>query len=314
MGVMLVTGGAGFIGSHIVTALLERGETVRVLDDLSSGKMSNLAGLEIDLQLGDIRDPDAVKKAFQNVSHVFHHAAMISVPASMDDPMGCYQANLIGSINIFQQAAKSGVERIVCASSCAVYGDGHGALNESTPPHPLSPYADSKLAMENAGRLYTQTFGVPVTSLRYFNVYGPRQDPNSPYAAAIPIFINAMLAGEAPTIDGDGGQTRNFVYVEDVVRANLTAAAAAVETSGDVYNIGGHGSISILELVSAIRDLLPESPAWEFGPPRKGDILHSAADIRHAESALGYRPLIALEDGLKDTVQWFMANSPQVKV
>jgi nucleoside-diphosphate-sugar epimerase len=304
--ISLVTGGAGFIGSHLVRTLLERGDQVRVLDNLSTGRSENLAGLNIELIEGDIRDLDAVRKAVSDVSQIYHLAAHVSVPASMEDPLECYAINLIGSLNVLWTAQQIGASRVVLASSAAVYGDINDKVNESTVPRPLSPYAGSKLAMEQAGQLFTTTYGLATVSLRCFNVYGPRQSPDSPYAAVIPIFIREILAGRPPTIYGDGEQTRDFVFVEDAVRA-LLLTSERDEAVGNIFNIGGGTSVSIHDLVYTLQQLIPDSPAPIFGPPRIGDIRFSQADITRAESALGFHPTIDLKDGLKSTVEWFQS-------
>ena len=309
----LVTGGAGFIGSHLVRGLLARGDRVRVLDNLSSGDRRNLDGLDVEFVEGDIRDRATVSRALQGVETVFHLAAMISVPESMADPRTCYDVNVIGSLNVLWGAHQAGVRRVVLSSSCAIYGDVAGPADEQAPVRPLSPYAASKLAMEEAGRLFTNAYGLPTVSLRYFNVYGPRQSPASPYAAVIPLFIQAMLSGQAPTINGDGRQTRDFVFVDDVVRANLLAAERE-GAAGGVFNVSGGRSVSILELTSSLQEIIPNAPAPGFGPPRSGDVRFSAAVLSQAERALGYRPVVGLKDGLKGTVEWFRAaGSPNTR-
>ncbi len=304
---IVVTGGAGFIGSHLVERLTELGHRVRVLDNFSSGRVENLAGLTVEVLEGDVRDEAAVRRAMKGAELVFHLAAMVSVPQSMEDPLACYAANLSGSLNVLWQARAAGAKRVVLASSCAVYGEAQPPLKEETPTVPLSPYADSKLAMERAAQLFTRAYGLPTVCLRYFNVYGPRQTPDSQYAAVIPQFIARMLAGRAPQIHGDGCQTRNFVYVEDVVRANLLAAEAEAAVGG-VYNVAGARSVSVLELAQTLRRLIPGAPEWVHGPPRAGDIRHSDADLNAAARALGYRPQIDLEQGLQRTVEWFEAS------
>ena len=303
----LVTGGAGFIGSHIVRGLLHRGNHVVVLDNLSSGRRSNLKDLEVEFIEGDIRDKDVVEKAMRAVDVVHHHAAYVSSPASLEKPEECYEINLIGSVNILNAARESGVRRVVMASSAAVYGEAEGPVREEDGADPGTPYAASKLAMEEAANLYTTTFQVPTTCLRYFNVYGPRQSLESTYAAAIPIFITAMLAKEPPTIYGDGGQSRDFVYVDDVVHAN-NLASDTEGSEGGVFNIASGDSISIVNLVEILSGLIPEAPEPVQAPPREGDIYASLANISYAERALGYRPRIDLEDGLKLTVQWFQSE------
>ncbi len=300
----LVTGGAGFIGSHIVRGLLKRGDHVVVLDNLSTGRRSNLDDLAVEFIEGDIRDRDVVRRAMHAVEVVHHHAAYISSPGSLEEPEECYEINLIGSVNVLAAARRAGVRRVVMASSAAVYGEAEGPVGEQDGADPGTPYAASKLAMEGAAALYTRTFQIPTICLRYFNVYGPRQSLESAYAAAIPIFITAMLGKESATIYGDGGQSRDFVYVEDVVHANILASEVR-GSEGGVFNIASGDSISITNLVTTLAGLMPEAPEPVYAPPRDGDIYTSSANIRYAERALGYRPRITLEDGLKHTVQWF---------
>jgi len=307
MAKVLVTGGAGFIGSHIVRDLLDRGDQVRVLDNLSTGSKANLAGLNIDFIEGDIRDAAVAQESIKNVDAVFHLAAFISVAGSMEDPLACYDANLNGSLNVLMQADKAGVRRVVLASSAAVYGESESTVDENHPPTPLSPYAASKLAMEQAAKLFSQSFNLETVCLRFFNAYGPRQSPDSPYAAAIPKFIQVMSAGEPVTIHGDGRQTRDFVYVGDIVNAMLLAADGE-SIDGRVFNIAGGNSVSINKLVETLQRFFPEIPDPVFGPPRQGDLLFSEADISLAERALGYRPRIDLQAGLGITVEWFRAN------
>jgi nucleoside-diphosphate-sugar epimerase len=302
----LVTGGAGFIGSHLVRALLERGDQVRVLDNLSTGRRENLAGLNIELIEGDVRDLGTVRQAVSGVNQIYHLAAFISVQASMEDPLDCYAVNLNGSLNVLWAAHQAGVSRIALASSAAVYGDIEERVDESIVPRPLSPYAGSKLAMEQASQLFANISNLPAVSLRCFNVYGPRQSPDSPYAAVIPIFIREMLEGRPATIHGDGEQTRDFVFVEDVVKAFILATEME-ENLGDVFNIGGGTSISILDLAYTLQQIIPDSLEPIYASPRLGDIRFSEADITRAESALGFRPTIDLKDGLESTVEWFQA-------
>jgi UDP-glucose 4-epimerase len=302
---VLVTGGAGFIGSHLVRALLARGDDVRVLDNLSTGRRENLVDLPAELLVADLGEADQVRAAMRGIEVVFHLGAMISVPMSIENPAGCYQTNVLGSLHVLEAARREHVRRVVLASSCAVYGDHDGPVTEDAAPHPGSPYALSKLAMEDLARLYTSALGVATVSLRFFNVYGPRQDVHSPYAAVIPLFIQALLGGGAPTIHGDGGQLRDFVFVDDVVAAILLAAQATA--SGEVFNIGRGQSRTLLDLVEALRRLVPGSPDPVFGPPRAGDIRSSAADIGRATKALGYRPAYDLHQGLQATVEWIRA-------
>lgn len=304
---VLVTGGAGFIGSNLVRALLENENLVRVLDNYSTGKKENLTDLDIDLVVGDIRDPEIVRKVVHGIDTIFHLAAFISVPASIEDPLACYEINLMSSVNLMWAAYQAGVNRVVLASSSAVYGETEHVVDEASPCHPLSPYAASKLAMEQVAKLFTHSYELPTVSLRLFNVYGPRQSPDSQYAAAIPLFIQALQSGQSPTIHGDGKQTRDFVFVGDVVRAILLAAERD-EAVGGVFNIGGGKSVSILELVQPLQRIFADGPQPVFSPPRPGDIRFSEADISLAERSLGYRPMIDLEEGLKVTVQWFLED------
>jgi len=306
---VLVTGGAGFIGSHLTRALLARGDEVRVLDNLSTGSEVNLEGTQARVIVGDIRDPDVVQAAVRGAELVFHEAARISVAESMGAPLSFYETNLIGSLNVLWAAHEAGVRRVVMASSAAVYGEVDGQVKETDPTNPVSPYAASKVAMEKAGRLFAEAYGLSTVSLRYFNVYGPRQSPDSPYAAVIPIFIREMLAGAPVTIHGDGRQSRDFVFVEDVVRANLLAAEMA-EADGSVFNVAGGQSISIQDLAQALRRVIPGAPQPVSGPTRPGDIRFSAAGLHRAEQALGYRPATVLERGLQQTVEWFRAGRP----
>ena len=307
MRTVLVTGGAGFIGSHLVQSLCARGDQVRVLDDLSTGRKQNLEGLDVELCVGDLRDQGAVQEAVAGVELVFHLAAMVSVPGSMENPLHCYDVNVNGTLNVLWEAYNAEVEKVVLASSCAVYGDTSKVSGETDPVKPLSPYAGSKMAAENVATMFNRTYRLPTVSLRFFNVYGPGQRVDSPYAAVIPIFVDALLLSSPPTIYGDGHQTRDFVFVSDVVRANLLAAEVD-GPSGEVYNIAGPASISILQLFEILKDIIPNSPEVNFAPTRDGDIMHSRADKKKAQAALGYRPEIALEQGLQHTVQWYKSE------
>jgi len=302
---VLVTGGAGFIGSHLVRALLARGDDVLVLDNLSTGARANLADLPVELLVADLGEADPVRAATRGVDTVFHLGAMISVPASLENPASCYRTNVLGSLHVLEAARREQVRRVVLASSSAVYGDHDGPVAEDAASRPMSPYASSKLAMEDLARLYTSAMGLQTVCLRFFNVYGPRQDVHSPYAAVIPLFIEGLLDGRPPTIHGDGGQSRDFVFVEDVVQAMLQASQAAV--AGQVFNIGQGQSRTVLELAEVLAALVPGSLAPVFGPARAGDIRTSAADIGRATKALGYRPAWDLHQGLQATVEWIRA-------
>lgn len=278
---------------------------MRVLDNLNTGRREDLDGLAIEWHLADVRDFDAVRRAMEGIEHVYHLAAVTSIVETMADPLTCYAVNLIGSLHVLQASQEAGARSVVLASSAAVYGNAGRIVGEDAPAAPLSPYGASKLAMEGAARLYAQAFGLPSVCLRFFNVYGPGQSGASPYAAVIPRFIEKVLAGATPTIDGDGSQTRDFVFVEDAVRGLLLASERA--HGGEVFNIGGGGAVSIVELYEVLRRLVPGVPQAGFGPPRPGDIRHSAADIHAAQTSLGFRPQVSLEQGLRMTIEWFRA-------
>ena len=301
---VLVTGGAGFIGSHIVRALLERGDHVRVLDNFSTGKRENLAGLDIELIEADLRDASRVTQACRGVETVFHQAAFVSVPQSMKEPVDCFDVNVTDTASLLQAAHKYGVRRVVFASSAAVYGDSDALpLDEETPLRPLSPYAASKSVDEIYGQLYTTSFGLEVVGLRYFNVYGPRQSPDSQYAAAVPIFIRRLLENKPITIFGDGGQTRDLIFVGDVVRANLMAAVHP-SAPGQVFNICTGLETRINDLIEILQDLFPSAPMPEFAEPRAGDIYRSIGSPQKAADLLGFRAGVSLAEGLRQTVEW----------
>jgi len=299
----LVTGGAGFIGSHLVHALAGRGVPVRVLDNLSTGNRANLEGTPAEVIVGDVTDPAAVAAAAEGAEVVFHLAAMISVPESMVDPVRCYRENVQGSLHVLEAARRVGARRVVLSSSCAVYGAADHPSGETDDLQPGSPYAASKIAMEHLGRLYSGVYGLSTVSLRYFNVYGPRQSPTSPYAAVIPAFARALLDRRAPIIHGDGQQSRDFVYVADVVQANLLAAEAG-EPVPAVVNVGTGHAVTIRRLAVLLAEVLPGAPAATFAPPRAGDLHASCSDPRLAWEALGFRPAYDLQRGLTHTVEW----------
>ena len=302
----LVTGGAGFIGSQIVRSLAGRGERVVVLDNLSTGIEENLEGVpgKISLLVGDIRDAGAVKKAMKDVEYVLHQAALSSVPRSVGNPMDTDDNNTRGTLNVLLCARESGVKRLVFASSSSVYGDSPVLPKaESQAPNPMSPYAISKLVGELYCRVFYQLFGLETISLRYFNVFGPRQDPASEYAAVVPIFIKALLSGKRPAIYGDGRQSRDFTYVSNVVDANLAACRAPA--AGNVYNIACRKRTSVLELYNMIAGIIGSDAKPVYGSKRPGDIMHSFADISLAKDELGYEPLVGIEEGMRKTVGWF---------
>jgi len=303
---VLVTGGAGFIGSHLVDGLLDRGARVRVLDDLSTGHRENLAHCadEIDLIVGDIRDLPTCHRACEGVSVVFHQAALGSVPRSMADPSTSIDVNIGGTTNMFAAARDAKVRRVVYASSSSVYGDSTiMPKREGQEGLPLSPYALSKKVDEQLADLFTRCFGMEIIGLRYFNVYGPRQDPNGPYAAVVPRFFAACRAGRSPTIYGDGLQSRDFTFVGDVVRANLLAASAPRSSCGRAYNIGAGGTTSVKELAETICRITacPASPVHE--PPRAGDVPFSQADTTDARERIGFVAKVTLSEGLALTAK-----------
>ncbi len=302
----LVTGGAGFIGSHIVRTLLGQGAHVRVLDNFSTGKRENLHGLDGDLEVieGDLRDASRVTEAVRGVEIIFHEAAFVSVPQSMDEPQDCFDVNVTGTSSLFESARRAGVRRVVFATSAAVYGDSTAMpLNEETPLRPLSPYAASKRVDEIYGQLYTNSFGLDVVALRYFNVYGPRQRPDSQYAAAVPIFIRRLLDGQPVTIFGDGGQTRDLINIRDVVQANLVAAQHP-NAPGQVFNICTGVETRLLDLLEVLFDLFPNFQPPVFAAPRAGDIYRSIGSPQKAADVMGFRARVSLADGLKEAVEW----------
>jgi UDP-glucose 4-epimerase len=305
----LVTGGAGFIGSHLVEELLRMGASVRVLDNFSSGKRENLKAFHGDLEIleGDLRDEEAVKAAIRDVELVFHLAAFISVPQSMVDPEECFAVNVAGTIKLLEAARRAGVHKIVLSSSTAVYGNPDTfPTGEEAPQRPLSPYALSKQVNELYARLYTQTFNLPVTALRYFNVYGPRQRPDSDYAAAISIFTRRLVNGEPITIFGDGKQSRDFIFVKDVVRANLRASES--DSAGEVFNVCTGCETSLLDLLETLSEVFPRQPEVRFKAPRPGDIYRSKGDPEKAAAILGFRASTSLTSGLAQTIQWMKSK------
>jgi nucleoside-diphosphate-sugar epimerase len=310
----LVTGGAGFIGSHITQALVGRGDRVRVLDDLSSGRRENLAGLEgVELQVGDIRDPKTCAAAVAGVDGVFHEAAQVSVPSSVEDPEFSYAVNVTGTLGVLEAARAAGVQRVVFAASSAAYGDGEALPKvEEMPVAPCSPYASGKIAGEHLMRTWARCFGMHTVSLRYFNVFGPRQADDSPYSGVIAKFARILLEGRLPTIFGDGGQTRDFIYVEDVAAANLAAMDADLEESGTVINIGGGDQVSLNDLYATLAEAAGVTGAPEYGPERAGDVRHSVADVERAARLLGFEARVPWREGLAHTLAWYreQLNSP----
>ncbi len=302
----LVTGGAGFIGSNIVDALLARGDEVRVIDDLSSGFPENVDD-RAELIEGSITDTDLLTKACDGVEVVFHQAALRSVFRSVEHPLPSDEVNTHGTLGVLETARLAGARRVVSASSSSVYGGADvRPTPESQPLTPRSPYAVSKLAGEHYCRVYAELFGLETISLRYFNVYGPRQRPDSQYAAVIPLFIDALRTADTPVVHGDGHQSRDFAFIADVVEANLRAATAPAERcSGKAYNIAGGGEHSLLDLLDMLGRIIGVRPEPQHVDPRPGDVRHTEADIGAAARDLGYSPAISFDEGLRRTVDWF---------
>jgi UDP-N-acetylglucosamine 4-epimerase len=315
---ILVTGGAGFIGSHIVESLLERGDYVRVLDNFSTGKKENLQHLgngrwkmdsDFDVINGDIRDLKTIETAAAGIDAILHQAALGSVPRSVDDPATTQQVNADGTLNVFLAARRCGISRVVYASSSAVYGDSEFLpRTEGKEGRTLSPYALTKKNNEEYGRLFMDLYSYETVGLRYFNVYGPRQDPASEYAAVIPRFTTALLSGTSPVIYGTGQQTRDFTYVKDVVQANLLALEAPASACGSAYNIGCGGRFSLLELLEVLQDLLKTEITPRHDPPRAGDVMHSNADTSRAQKILGFSAEYDLRTGLAQAIDWYREN------
>lgn len=312
-GLVLVTGGAGFIGSHLVRALLESGHCVRVLDNLSSGRTANLAGILNDFEFreGDVRNERDVDAAMCGVQQVFHEAALVSVPASVKDPGAACDIIVRGTLNVLRAALLAGTQRVIIAGSSAVYGDiAVTPKSEAMAPRTLSPYAAAKSAAEMWCLAFYGSYGLETTALRYFNVYGPRQDPHSPYAAVIPRFVQAFTARQRPVIYGDGEQTRDFVYVDDVVRANLLALKAP-RLKGEAVNIGSGRAISLNGLLGEIAGILGTPIEAIYQPARPGDVRESLADLTLARNLFGFQPLASLNDGLSQLIKWWGQVFPE---
>lgn len=309
----LVTGGAGFIGSHLVERLVAQGRTVRVLDNFITGKPANLAPFRdrITVVEGDIADPEVCRRACEGVEVVLHQAALPSVPKSIADPVASHRTNVGGTFNLLVAARDAGVRRVVYAASSSAYGESPTLPKvETMAPDPLSPYAVQKLAGEHYCRVFARCYGLQTIALRYFNVFGPRQDPASQYAAAIPAFITAILDGRPPRVYGDGEQTRDFTHIDNVVQANLLAVQAE-RVNGEVVNIASGARVTVNEVIRQVSAELGRPAKAEHVPERPGDIRHSWADIRRAESVLGYRPTLGFSEGLRRTIDWYrQARSP----
>jgi UDP-glucose 4-epimerase len=313
----VVTGGAGFIGSHLVTALVARGDRVRVLDDLSSGRVDNLRHLEVgspgrgtpvELHQASVTDRQAALDACRGAAGVFHEAAQVSVPASIRDPLASYEVNVMGTLQVLEACRHGGVGKVVFAASSAAYGnDPELPKVETMAVRPLSPYASGKLAGEAMLAVWGHAFGLQTVALRYFNVYGPRQADDSPYSGVIALFARALLQGKAPTIFGDGEQSRDFVHVSDVVRANLAAMDRRID-GGAVINVGTGQRVSVNQLFRSIADLVGFAGDARREPPRAGDVPHSQASIARARELLAFSPQVSLRDGLAETVGWYRSR------
>lgn len=308
----LVTGGAGFIGSHVVERLLKDGFQVRIFDNFSTGRRENLefakgAGTAVELVEGDLRDLAAVERAVRGVDVVYHQAAMRSVPRSVDDPLGANENNVTGTLHLLDAARRLGVRRVVYASSSSVYGDNPELpKREDQPPAPISPYAVSKAAGEQYARVWTKLYGVETVGLRYFNVFGPRQDPKSEYAAVLPRFILWALRGEVLDVHGDGTQSRDFTYIDNVVEANILAGEAP-DASGEAFNVGCGDRTSLLDVIAMLESILGRKVERRHTPSRGGDVPHTMADVSKAKRLMGYTPLVGFAEGFSRTVEYFRA-------
>ena len=301
----LITGGAGFIGSNIAEHLVRAGKSVRLFDNLSTGKRENVPNGAEFIE-GDLRVCESIKRATEGVRYVLHLGAIPSVPRSVEDPAATNQVNVTGTLNVLLAARDCGVKRVVFSSSSSVYGDTPTLpKREDMPPSPLSPYAVQKITGEYYCRIFYQLYGLETVALRYFNVFGPRQNPRSEYAAVIPRFITAILKGEPPTVYGDGQQTRDFSHVENIIDANLAACTAGKAALGEVFNIACSGRISLLNLIATINKIAGRNIAPKFDPPRPGDIKDSQADITKAGKLLGWKPRVEFQEGIEKAVAWY---------
>lgn len=320
MALYLVTGGAGFIGSHIATALVSRGDRVRVLDNLSSGRLENLrelglgevgSGAPVELLEGELADSAACRRACEGASGVFHQAAQVSVPRSVEDPEASYEINVMGTLRLLEAARAQGVRRVLFAASSAAYGESESLPKiETMPTDPLSPYASGKVAGEQLMKVWGRCYGLETVCLRYFNVFGPRQVDDSPYTGVIAIFVRALLDGRAPTIFGDGEQTRDLTYVANVVEVNLRAMAADGLEPGTVINVGGGERITINQLYDAVAAGLGSDLRPSYAPARTGDVRHSLASIERAKELLGWAPAVDWRVGLAETLAWYREQRP----
>jgi nucleoside-diphosphate-sugar epimerase len=313
MATYLVTGGAGFIGSHLSEELVRRGHSVRVADSLITGKRSNLDHVQgVEFREGDLAEADFAETVVQGCDYVLHQAAIPSVPRSVQDPIASNRANVDATLNVLVAARDAGVRRLVFAGSSSAYGNTPTLpKREDMPANPLSPYALQKVVGEQYLEMFTRLYGLETVSIRYFNVFGPRQDPTSPYSGVISVFATALLENRSPTIYGDGGQTRDFTYVANVVDGVLRACEAP-EASGEVINVATAGRISLNDLFREMRRIVGASVEPTYAEPRQGDVRDSQADIAKAERLLGYRPIVSFEEGLKRTIEWYRTTPAPV--
>jgi UDP-glucose 4-epimerase len=313
MGLHLITGVAGFIGSSIARSLLEQGEQVRGIDNLATGKLENIEEIErrIEFRKADLLDLDAMKKACQGIECVYHQAAIPSVPKSVLDPLGSNQANVDGTVNVLIAARDAKVRRVIYAASSSAYGDTPTLpKREDMTPNPISPYAVAKLASEYYMISFYRCYGLETVSVRYFNIFGPRQDPTSPYSGVLAKFITQMLRSEQPTIFGDGSQSRDFTYIDNAVSANLLAAQApAAKVAGRVFNVATGTRVDLNQTFELLKRMTGYTGNVKYAPEREGDIRHSLADIGLAAKALGYQPKVSFEEGLQRTVEWYRGES-----
>lgn len=313
MATYLVTGGAGFIGSNLVDELLNRGHDVRILDNFSTGREVNLRSFEDKVALirGDIRDAAVVDSAVKGVDYVLHQAALASVPRSIANPIASSEVNIQGTLNLLQAAHQHKVKRFVAASSSSVYGDSVQLPKiESMPTNPKSPYAVTKLTLELYLKVFSEIHGLTTVALRYFNVFGPRQDPNSQYSAVIPLFVKGLIQGTPPTINGDGEQSRDFTYISNVIQANLKACEANV-SGFNVFNVACGGRFTLNHLYDTLAAEVGSKLRPNYGPDRPGDVKHSMADIAAISKGLGYEPTVSFEEGIAKTVAWYKAAGPE---
>jgi UDP-glucose 4-epimerase len=312
---ILITGGAGFIGSHLTTRFVGLGHRVRVCDNFSTGRRENLTHLDgrFELLEGDLRDPRECLRACRDMEYVFHEAAIPSVPKSVEDPQSSHDANINGTFNLLRAAVEAKVRRVIYAASSSAYGDtAESPKHERINPEPLSPYAVQKCTGEHYARVFFECYGLETISLRYFNVFGARQDPKSQYAAAIPAFVTTILQGEPPTIYGDGEQTRDFTYIDNVVHGNVLAMQVE-KTRGEVVNVACGDSISVNRVIAAINRILGTNVKPHHVGPRPGDVRHSCADITLARKLLRFQPLVSFEEGLRRAIDYYQVKRPNVE-